>query len=301
MSGRKTVLTAGWLGLSTLLQVVVLVAVWWFAVRTEHGQLLDTIALTGNSIGQHRIVGVVGGVLNAVSLLSLLAATVVIGFIALIRGRIGLAVVTIVLIAGANLTTQALKYVIERPDFGIDPERAAAGNSLPSGHTTVAASVAIALVMVLPPRLRGLGALLGAGYAAAAGVATLSAGWHRPSDAVAALLVVGAWGSLASLVLLLVQGDTVQVEPGDGHLVVRNVLAIGGLVLVVAAAVAIGWTDGERMTPIEEFGRRRLLVAYAGSAAGIAGTAALVMALVLRTVHRVVPRRINRPDPAATE
>lgn len=299
MSGRKTVLTVGWLGLLTLLQVGVLVAVWWFAVRTEHGQLLDTIALTGNSIGQQRIVGVVGGVLNAVSLLSLLAATVVIGFIALIRGRIGLAVVTIVLIAGANVTTQALKHFIERPDFGIDPERAAAGNSLPSGHTTVAASVAIALVMVLPPRLRGLGALLGAGYAAAAGVATLSAGWHRPSDAVAALLVVGAWGSLASLVLLLIQGDTVQVEPGDGHLVVRNVLAIGGLVLVVAAAVAIGWTDGERMIPIEEFGRRRLLVAYAGSAAGIAGTAALVMALVLRTVHRVVPRRINRPEPAA--
>ncbi|MEE6261512.1 phosphatase PAP2 family protein [Plantactinospora sonchi] len=293
MSGRKTVLTAGWLCLLTLVQVLALIAVWWFAVRTEHGQLLDTIALTGNSIGRQRIVGVVGGVLNAVSLLSLLAATVVIGFIALIRGRIGLAVVTIVLIAGANVTTQALKYFIQRPDFGIDPERAAAGNSLPSGHTTVAASVAIALVMVLPPRLRGWGALLGAGYAAAAGVATLSAGWHRPSDAIAALLVVGAWGTLASLVLLLTQGETVQVEPGDGHQVARNVLAIGGLALLVGAAVAIGWTDGERMIPIEEFGRRRLLVAYAGSAAGIVGTAALVMALVLRTVHRVVPRRVG--------
>ncbi|MDG4786478.1 phosphatase PAP2 family protein [Micromonospora sp. WMMD1102] len=287
-------LTASWLVLLTVVQVVAFFVVWRFAVGTEHGQLLDTIALTGNSIGQDRIEGIVGGVLNAVSLLSLLAATAVIGFIALIRTRITLALVTVLLIVGANLSTQALKYFIERPDFDVDEAREAAGNSLPSGHTTVAASVAIALVMVLPPRVRGWGALIGAGYAAAAGVATLSAGWHRPSDAVAALLVVGAWASAASLVLLLTQRETAQVASADGNRRSAATLAIVGLALLVAAAIAIGWTDGLRSTPISEFGRRQLLIAYAGSAAGIAGTAALTTALVLVALHRVVPRHTGR-------
>ncbi|WP_369931370.1 phosphatase PAP2 family protein [Plantactinospora sp. BC1] len=294
MRGRSGILTASWLILLTALQILAFVVVWRFAVGTEHGQLLDTIALTGNSIGQHRIEGIVGGVLNAVSLLSLLVATAVIGFIALIRVRITLAVVTVVLIVGANVTTQALKYFIERPDFDVDEAREAAGNSLPSGHTAVAASVAIALVMVLPPRVRGWGALVGAGYSAAAGVATLSAGWHRPSDAVAALLVVGAWASAASLVLLLTQRETAQVSAADGNRRVTAVLAVVGLALLLVAALALGWTDGVRSTPIPEFDRRQLMIAYGGSAAGIAGTAALVTALVLVTLHRVVPRHTGR-------
>ncbi|MGX7671999.1 phosphatase PAP2 family protein [Plantactinospora sp. DSM 117369] len=294
MRGRSGILTASWLVLLTALQILAFVVVWRFAVGTEQGQVLDTIALTGNSIGQHRIEGIVGGVLNAVSLLSLLAATAVIGFIALIRVRITLAVVTVLLIVGANLTTQALKSFIERPDFDVDEAREAAGNSLPSGHTAVAASVAIALVMVLPPRVRGWGALVGAGYAAAAGVATLSAGWHRPSDAVAALLVVGAWASAASLVLLLTQRETAQVAAADGNRRAAAVLGVVGLALLLVAAVALGWTDGMRSTPISEFGRRQLLIAYGGSAAGIAGTAALVTALVLVTLHRVVPRYTGR-------
>ena len=47
------------------------------------------------------------------------------------------------LIVGSNLTTQLLKHWLTRPNFGIDPERVVAGNSLPSGHATVAASVSI--------------------------------------------------------------------------------------------------------------------------------------------------------------
>ncbi|MGW5016554.1 phosphatase PAP2 family protein, partial [Micromonospora chalcea] len=209
--------TAVWLVVLALLQTAAFVLVWRFAVHTELGQWLDTVALTGNQIGQDRIDGPVDTLLNAMSVVSLLAATAVIGFIALIRGRKALAVTATLLIAGANVTTQLLKHFLVRPDFGIDPERAAAGNSLPSGHTSVAASVAVALILVLPRKLRAAGAFLGAGYAAAAGVATLSAGWHRPSDAVAAYLVVGAWAAVAGLVLLVFQREQAVVEPGDAH------------------------------------------------------------------------------------
>ena len=282
--------TAVWLVVLALLQTAAFVVVWRFAVHTELGQWLDTVALTGNRIGQDRIDGPVDTLLNAMSVVSLLAATAVIGFIALIRGRKALAVTATLLIGGANVTTQVLKHYLVRPDFGIDPERAAAGNSLPSGHTAVAASVAIALILVLPRKLRVTGAFLGAGYAAAAGVATLSAGWHRPSDAVAAYLVVGAWAAVAGLVLLFFQREQAVVEPGDAHRMAGAVLAGAGVVALLASAVALSWLVDRSTVPVEALGRRPLFIGYAGSAAGIGGTIAVVAALVLVVVHRLVPR-----------
>jgi membrane-associated phospholipid phosphatase len=262
-----------------------------FFVRTEHGQRLDTIALTGNSIGQARIDELVNTILNAMSLASIAVATAVLAFIALIRGRKGLALMVLLLIAGSNLTTQVLKYVIPRPNLGIDIERAAAGNSLPSGHTTVAAAVAVALVLVLPPRTRALGSFLAAGYAALAGVATLSAGWHRPSDAMAALLVVGGWTAAVSFLLVLSQRREDFVNRRDAHPIATAVLIVTGLALLGVAAVAFQLTEQVREIDPEELSRRRLFAAYAGGAAGIAGTASLLIGLMLMTVHRVVPQR----------
>lgn len=282
--------TAVWLAVLALAQTVALIVVWRTAVHTELGQWLDTVALTGNRIGQDRIDGPVNHILNAMSLAALLAATAVIGFIALIRGRIALAVTATLLVVGANLTTQALKYGLARPDFGIDPQRIFAGNSLPSGHATVAASFAVALVLVLPPTVRVLGALLGTGYAAAVGVATLSAGWHRPSDAIAAYLVVGVWAALGGLALLTMQRERAKVDPGDAHRLAAVLLSTGGLLAVVAGGLALAWlADGPRIVP-SALARRPLLAGYAGGAAGIAGTMAIVMALVLVSAHRLIPR-----------
>lgn len=271
-------------------QALALLAVWRLALHTASGQWLDTVALTGNRIGQDRIDGPVDRVLNAVSVVSLVAATAVIGFIALLRRRIALAVTATALIVGANVTTQLLKYGLDRPDYGIDPERAAVGNSLPSGHACVAASVAVALVLVLPRKVRVPGAFLGAGYAALNGVATLSAGWHRPSDAVAAFLVVGVWAAAGGLLLLVTQREQAQVEPADAHRGAAVLLGVAGLAAVVACGIALAWLDGLPRTPVSDLGRRPLFVGYAGSAAGIVGVMGVVMALVLASVHRLVPR-----------
>ncbi|MBQ1030438.1 phosphatase PAP2 family protein [Micromonospora sp. SD19] len=282
--------TAVWLVVLALVQAAAFLAVWRVAVHSEVGQWVDTVALTGNRIGQDTIDGPVDRILNAMSVVSLLAATAMIGFIALIRGRIALAITATLLIAGANVTTQLLKYGLNRPDFGLDPERAAVGNSLPSGHTTVAASVAVALMLVLPRKVRAVGAFVGAGYAAVAGVATLSAGWHRPSDAVAAYLVVGVWAALAGLLLLITQREQAEVAPGDAHRVAALVLGVVGLLALVASGLSLSWLIELRGTGPQELSRRPLFVGYAGSAAGIAGTMAVVMALVLTVVHRLVPR-----------
>ncbi|GAA0962971.1 hypothetical protein Vau01_008480 [Virgisporangium aurantiacum] len=263
-----------------------------FFVRTEHGQKIDTIALTGTSIGQARIDELVNTVLDAMSVVSLAFAAAAIAFIALARRRRGLALAVLLLIAGANVTTQVAKHAITRPYLGVDIERAAAGNSLPSGHTTVAASVAIALILVLPPRVRGVGAVIAAAYAALAGVATMSAGWHRPSDAMAALLVVGGWAAAVCVLLLLVQRRDDRADRREAHPTAALLLIMVGTMLLLVAAVAMELTEQVRDIDPEELGQRRLFAAYAGGAAGISGTAGLVIGLVLLTVHRVVPQRI---------
>lgn len=289
MGERRSYWTGGWLVLLLAVQVLALATLWHYAVRTTTGQRLDTIALAGTTIGRQRIEGIVSTVLDAVSVLSLLAATALIGFIALLRRRFALAVATTGLIAGANVTTQLLKYGLIRPDLGVDPERAAVGNTLPSGHATVAASVAVALVLVLPPRIRGWAAVAGAGYAALAGVATLSAGWHRPSDAAASMLVVGAWAALAGLGLWAIQPANTRVEPRDAHALTALLLMLAGLALLAVSAVAFDWTRDIVAIPPEQLGRARLFVAYAAGAAGIAGMAGAMMGTVLATLHRVVP------------
>jgi membrane-associated phospholipid phosphatase len=310
--GRRQVGLVLWLVVLAGVEAVGLYMVWRFFVRTVHGQLLDFVALSGNRIGRSRIESLVNNILGTVSILSVAVAAAVIGFIALTRRRIAVAAGALLLIAGANLTAFLLKQAIYRPQLGVDVQRSAAGNSLPSGHTTLAASVAVALMLVLPAGVRGVSALLGAVAAAAVGVATLSAGWHRPSDAVAALLIVGVWACVAGLFIVLAQrspagtdhsGSAAFHASGPGPVAGRgptnwfavSALAVAGVLLLAGAAVALRLTDQVLSTPVSELGRRRLLAAYGGGALGIAGVASLVVALVLATAHRVVPQAVAPP------
>jgi membrane-associated phospholipid phosphatase len=287
---------AVWLAFLAFAQVGALAVVWWVFVRTTDGQALDAVALSGRSIGQARVDGLVTRALNTITVVSVIAATITIGFVALARRRYRLAIVATLLIMGANLTTQLLKRsLIERPDLGVEGVETNL-NSLPSGHTTVAASMVVAAVLVLPPRLRGGVALAGTCYAALVGIATLAEGWHRPSDAVAAFLVVGAWSAAAGFVLVVTERDSASAWSKDAHPYALTLLFIAGLALLTVAAVALGLTDRAPNPAPESLSWRRLFAAYSGAAAGIAGTACMVMVMVLATVHRVVPGR-DSPQP----
>jgi membrane-associated phospholipid phosphatase len=276
-----------WLVTLGVAQVVAFWVVWRFFVRSSHGQLLDSLALAGNRIGRARVHDRADVVLNTISVVSLAAMTAVVGFIALARRQVALAVGAVLLVAGASVTAQVAKQVLSRPDFGVDPQLAAVGNTLPSGHTAIAASIVVALVLVLPARVRGLAGVIGAIAAAGIGVGTLSAGWHRPSDAVAALLLVGAWAAAAGLFIIAVQRRPEPTGPAHPYAVVA--LTVAGLMLLAGAGLAMMVTDHVRTVPATELSRGRLFAAYAGGAMGIAGTAGLVVASVLATVHRVAP------------
>jgi membrane-associated phospholipid phosphatase len=120
--------------------------------------------------------------------------------LALARRRVDLALCAVVVIAGANLTTQVLKdHVLTRPDLGEGP------NSLPSGHVTVALSIALAAVIVAPSLWRSTVAIGVSTTASLVGVATVLGRWHRPSDVIAAAFVCVLWAAVGVLTAALVR------------------------------------------------------------------------------------------------
>lgn len=254
--------------------MVALVVVISVFLSQPAGQRIDETALRGARIGQSHLLEGALSLLHLVSGVGLVVATVGIAALACIRRRVDVALGAVVIVAGANLTTQTLKHlVVERPNLGIETYTV---NSLPSGHTTVAVSLAVALVLVAPSRLRGTFAVLGVVAATVMGVATLAAGWHRPSDVVAAAFVVGIWaGAVGAALPLVRRGPYEPVRVGAPALAV---LAAIGLVSLSLAGAALWRTSRLASIPAD---RSDLFVAYAGGAAGIAGTVSILLAAVL--------------------
>jgi membrane-associated phospholipid phosphatase len=130
------------------------------------------------------------------ALLVLLAAIAALGWR---LGRRREVLAAVVVVAGANLTTQLLKTTLEHArhkaiEHGIELPWP---NSFPSGHTTAAASIAVALLLVVPARHRLAALLAGGALTAAVGFSVVVLAWHYPSDVLGGLLVVGAWGFAA--------------------------------------------------------------------------------------------------------
>src|ERR1035437_7730185 len=146
--------------------------------------------------------------------------------LALVRRRLDLALGAVVVIGGAYLTTQILKYdLFARLGSDHGP------NSLPSGHTTVALSIALAAVIVAPSAWRSIVAIGVSATATLVGVATVLGRWHRPSDVVAATFVCLLWAALGLLTAALVghrlSGNAPHVSVHLGALIGAS--AVGGL------------------------------------------------------------------------
>jgi membrane-associated phospholipid phosphatase len=129
--------------------------------------------------------------------LPLIAFLAVLATLGLRWGRRAHVIAALATVGAAAVTTQLLKIVLAHPRVqpilggGISPV------SFPSGHATAAMSMAVALVLVVPRRLRTAAVIGGAGYALAVSVAVIVLGWHYPSDVLAGLLVATGFGFLA--------------------------------------------------------------------------------------------------------
>ena len=119
--------------------------------------------------------------------------------VAVLRGRPRSALLVIVLVAVTSVSSQVLKALLAYPRHD-----SAAGTTFiapeafPSGHATASMTLAIALVIVLPPILRPAAALVGAAVALGVSFSIVALGWHFPSDVVGGYLLATGW----ALVLL---------------------------------------------------------------------------------------------------
>jgi membrane-associated phospholipid phosphatase len=262
--------------LATLACLAALAATYFFFVRTTTGQFIDESALV-EAVAIHGTAGKAATkLLDWLPAVSVLIATVVVLFVTVLRRRWTAAGIAVGACVGANIATQILKDLAPvRPYRGIETLEL---NSLPSGHTTLAASAAAAVFLVVSPRWRPLVGFLGGSFAVATGVSTLINQWHRPADVVAAFLVVGVF-MLPAGWLIIRTGPRWNVWTGYGeHFGASRLwLALPMLAGLASAAVAgysllkIAPGPGQEGSTTNYFWAGTSLIVIAGYLATVAG------------------------------
>ncbi len=261
--------------------LVLLAVVYVVAVHTSWGQRVDDAALEGRT---HRttVLNATQDLLDTISIASLALGSMAIMVVAALRRRPHLAVTAGIVILGANVTTQVLKKVVlDRPDLVGRPDVLGMTNSFPSGHSTVAMSLAVALILVVPVRARWAAAIGGLAYATLVGAGTVTAGWHRPSDVIGAYLVVMVWAGI-SVALLIGNEGTVRARPARLLAKVPSLSPFFGGIgvgLLLGAMIGVGGTlVAARENDLDLV---NLGLAYAAAITTIAGVALVLLVLLL--------------------
>lgn len=266
---------------------------------TRSGRRLDERAKGFEPSDHPLLSGVASLLLDPAVLASVAVLALACVVAAVLRDRRSLALGAAVAALAANLTTQALKPALGALDpFGGDALRETPA-AFPSGHATVAASLAVVLVMSAPARWRRPAALFGGVYASAVAVAVVALQWHYPSDVFGTFLVMGAWSALGIWVATArcaAARPQVAIAPsGIGRpvaLACVAFVAVGALVLAIRADAL-------------EFVREN--AAFVGAAAGLVLMGATLSVLVGRVTHGrpeigpvldVSPLPASQPEPA---
>lgn len=284
---------------ASVLSGVLVWLTWWALVDTRHGQTLDALALEGSRIGSGRLDESADQLLATVSVPMVAAIILVVLLIGVLRGRWIAGAAAAVAVAGANVTTRLLKnHLFERDDLvGLGMWNG--NNTLPSGHTTVAAAALVGLILVVPPRLRSLTTAFGVVAVAAYGLATLVNHWHRPSDVVAAVFVATGWGYLAVAAIRIAERTGPRRDaphrPGATSVILVT-FAICGLALATAATFLVWGID------LDEADRTAGLIAYVGGIALLGGVCCGALGALLRLLDatRPLPRNRAADEPSPT-
>jgi membrane-associated phospholipid phosphatase len=256
LSGTRTPVvtprgSSGRLAALGILSAILVAAVWLGTTQSVIGQQVADMILYGRVASDPAVLGAATDALTTVSLAFVATAALGLLSLAIARGGFGLAVAVFVLLGGANLTTQALKLVLERPDL-LAGAAYSPGNSFPSGHVAIVSSLALASVLVVPRPVRTVVAVLGAALIATVGVSTMIAGWHRLADVEGAIFISLAWASFVTGVLVYTRGWMPRRTWGRGlgGPPMRVVGAVGALA-VIAGTIGIVFI-GVDQTPLAE-------------------------------------------------
>ena len=184
---------------------------WWLAVRTQLGQSYEEMVIEG--FGENALPSWLSLVLAPLrKSVVIVSISVLIGCIALViaivRKRwwlIGQCVVIVLL----SLSSEPLKKILPR-ELLVNIETLAK-NSAPSGHTLLVACACALLVCCVTRTFRAWTALIAAVFTCLVAYSLMAGKWHRPTDVIMSLLLVGA----ASLFALAASRKSGMDIPGS--------------------------------------------------------------------------------------
>jgi membrane-associated phospholipid phosphatase len=160
---------------------------------------------------------------------SVAVATLLIAMFGLARRRLSRAVAAVAVVVLSVGTAELLKHGLPHLAGAIPSGRPL---TIPSGHTSIAVSLGLALVLAAPPVLRPTAAVVGAAYAAGVALAVVILGWHYPSDVVASFFVCGFWAAVAAVVLDATPKRPDVSRAGAALAVVAVVVVLFGAALI---------------------------------------------------------------------
>ena len=170
-------------------------AVWLVAFRTALGARWDATILTGfmglRGARVDRLAEAVAHLADPAPFGLAAAAIITAG---LVRRRPWLAGMTLGVLVGASVTTQALKLLTAEPRLASAMTGGhVAAASWPSGHATAAMTMALCAVVVVRARWRPLAIAAGAPFTIGVAYSVLVLDWHLPSDVLGGFFVATAW------------------------------------------------------------------------------------------------------------
>ena len=219
---------------------VVVVLVYLLAVQTSWGQTWDDSAVIERVKAGKKQIGRAKEVLETIRLPLLIAALALVVIIGVWRKKLRAGIAAVTVFAGTVLLAELMKILLPRPVLSdLESQVKFDGlNTFPSGTTTVATSLVLAIMLVCSARVRPWIAIVGVVWAATVAWGVLAAGWHRPSDAIGAVVLTTA--CFAGAMAWLLPRHWHSVAPST---LSKSVLPVSFLLLgvIAVAARAINW------------------------------------------------------------
>lgn len=160
-------------------------------VGTRWGQNLDYATFLGHHAIYPGYIGWSSRLMHLVDPITLLVAVIGIAGIATVRRRYLLGLVALIAIFCALVGTISFKKHLPRPDVGgpvLHESENLINESYPSGHTTFAAVILLAFILVSSPRWRPWVASFAGFIITLFGFGVIFVGGHRPADPIGAIV-----------------------------------------------------------------------------------------------------------------
>src|SRR4051794_24816436 len=163
------------------------------ALLTPWGRALDSLSSNGRSGTRWSVQAADLMVLETITVATLALALTALVVVSGLRGRWQLGLRSTAATLAAIGSAEVLKHILPRYNEWTGGWTVGHGGSFPSGHAVVVTSISLAVLSISTDRWRRR--LVGPLVAGTAIVttATVTVGWHRPSDVLGSLFLATAW------------------------------------------------------------------------------------------------------------